>query len=88
VSADHLTFNVLDKDLIGKGDFLGQAVLDVRFPLRANGTYTLPLMPGANEAKDFEQLYLHHGLGRLVVQTEWLDLEPHVPFEEEEVDEY
>jgi hypothetical protein len=30
---------------------------------------------------------LHHGLGRLVVQTEWLDLEPHVPFEEEEVDE-
>jgi hypothetical protein len=53
VSADHLTFNVLDKDLIGKGDFLGQAVLDVRFPLRANGTYTLPLMPRANEAKDF-----------------------------------
>lgn len=34
----------------GKGDFLGQAVLDVRFPLRANGTYTLPLMPRANEA--------------------------------------
>jgi len=29
------------------------------------------------------------GFGCLpTVQTEWLDLEPHVPFEEEEVDEY
>lgn len=34
----------------GKDDYLGQAVLDMRFPLRANGTYTLPLMPRANEA--------------------------------------